>query len=914
MSNFSKLIKLILLIVTFIPANSWAQNISGRVVDHEKKSLQYATITIINPKDSTLVSFTSANKQGDFSLTKIPYGKNIFQVHFVGFQTFQKEIDFNGKNLNMGTIALVEGNELDEVVVNSYVPILVKNDTVSYNIKAFKVRIDENVEDLLKKLPGVEVDADGTVTAQGEEVKKIYVNGKEFFSGDPKVATKNLSADAIKNVEVIDEKSDKARVTGVNDSERTKVINLELKDDRKVNDFGKFQAGYGTDERYLTSMNYNRFTPKVQASIIGRLNNVNSSGSDISEIMSFGGGRHRRMFSSQPTTTTGYLTTGIAGINLGYEIEKKKDLNLDYFYNHTNATSGDISTKRTEFIKDEEIYSENKSKNENIGNSHKSNFSFIDRSNKLSTLIIKGNIKKSYNSSLSENSLDRYNGNRELDLQSVGNSNNESESGSANISLDFVNRFNEKSKRNIDISSDFDVSKSINSNTNNQLYTFNISDAASTYNLKKEITKEENSQDLDFDISIRYTEPLAEKHFLEARISTDYGTENNDVNQSELEDDLQITPLIYDLFMNTSDIDGGLYYKYDNGKLTISAGASVSNQTQKFGVKVTDEYEETYLTMRPGLRIRYRPQRGRFMNLNISKSTDLPSLSSLSPVVNNYNPLFISQGNPNLTPSENYSVNGIFVRHKITSGFSIFSRASFSHTTNEIINTEFTDADGIRTTSYVNYGNSDNLSVSFNHRNTIKAISMRYNLSLSAGARNYATIINGDVNETNTKNGRLGLSLENDKKDKLDASIGATLSKDYTTFTAGRNADREYFQQSYYVKFDWNMTERLNFNSQFKYDIYTDSNFGTDQSIPVWNASLSYSFLKNKSLNMKLTALDILNKSIGLKRSSSDNYFQETQREVLGTYYMLSLTYNLNGNKNPNAKQGHRSGGRHRRM
>jgi len=183
-------------------------------------------------------------------------------------------------------------------------------------------------------------------------------------------------------------------------------------------------------------------------------------------------------------------------------------------------------------------------------------------------------------------------------------------------------------------------------------------------------------------------------------------------------------------------------------------------------------------------------------------------------------------------------------------------------------------------------------------------LGLRYNIRLKGGISDYMSIINNENNETKSKDGSLGLSLENNKKEKFDAMIGANWTKNYTSFTSGNNADRDFLQQTYYIKTDWNVTDRFNVNSQFKYDIYTDSNFGTDQSVPIWNASLSYTLLKSKSMTIMLSALDILNKNIGIIRNSSDNYFEETHREVLGNYYMLSLTYNLNGNKNPNAKKG----------
>lgn len=177
--------------------------------------------------------------------------------------------------------------------------------------------------------------------------------------------------------------------------------------------------------------------------------------------------------------------------------------------------------------------------------------------------------------------------------------------------------------------------------------------------------------------------------------------------------------------------------------------------------------------------------------------------------------------------------------------------------------------------------------------NRVKSLNFRYKVSLNGRYDEYLSIINFIENETRTKDAGIGVSLENNKKEVLDAIVGANWNKNYTTFTSGNNADRDYLKQSYYVKVDWNITDRLNLGSNFKYDIYTDSNFDSDQAVPIWNGTISYKLLKSKKLNLSLSALDILNKSVGIVRNSSDNYFEEIHKDVLGNYYMLILTYNF---------------------
>jgi len=905
--------KLMVLALLLVSSSSFAQSISGRVLDEDKKPLEFASVAVLNALDSTLVSYASTDIKGNFKVVEISNGKRIFQINLLGYQVYQKQIDFAGKSLDFGSITLKElDNTLDEVVVTAVIPISIKKDTMAFNAKAFKVRVDDTVEDLLKKLPGVEVDADGKVKAQGEDVSKVYVDGKEFFSGDPSVALKNLSADAIKKIELIDEKSDKSRVTGVDDSNRSKVINLTLKDDRKVNAFGKFQGGYGSDERYLTSLNYNRFSPKMQVSIIARANNVNSSGSDISEIMSFGGGGRGGFRVSRGGgggSSSGFITTGIAGFNLGYEFKKKQNLNADYFYNYVNSESGNVFSKRTEFVGTDKLYSESSSNSNSETKSNKANFSYIDRSNELKTITLRGRLNSSNTNGSSISTLDAFKSNdpNTKELQNLGTSNSDNKSSSASVNLDYIKRFNKTSKRNFELEFDFssDKSDNISGNKNTKDYT----DPLKTDEVSLS-TQKSNNKGSNVNFELQYTEPLSDKHFIEV------GGGINVKNEDEYTDQTQTlngtnnagSTFTADLFEEKTTTYGKVDYRFNNEKTSLTIGTEFQEQKQDFGVTNVSDFKRNYSSVNPSFRFRYRPKKGSWVFLRYSKSLDLPSLSRVSPIVNNFNPLFIRQGNQNLTPETRHSIFGMYGNYNFVTGFSFFAHLSYNSTSDAIVNKEDTDiATRVKTSSYVNLGNRDNFSGDLSFGNRLKKLGIRYNLGVNVSTSNYQSVINNVNNKTNTNNTSFRVTLENNKKDNLDLTVGANISKNNTTFS-GTTSNREFIQQSYYIKSDWNITKSFNFNTQYKYDIYTDSNFGTDQSVPIWNASISYNFLKSKAMNIKLTALDLLNKNVGFSRSSSDNYFEETTKDVLGTYYMVSLTYTLNGNKG--AKSNNRGGGR----
>jgi len=900
--------KLVIFTLLLVSSNTIAQSISGRVIDEEKNPLEFASVAVLNAADSTLISYASVNSKGNFKVVEISSGKRIFQVNLLGYQVYQKIIDFKGKSLDFGTITLKElDNVLDEVVVTAVIPIIIKKDTMAFNTKAFKVRVDDTVEDLLKKLPGVEVDADGKVKAQGEDVSKVYVDGKEFFSGDPSVALKNLSADAIKSIEVIDEKSDKSRVTGINDSDKAKVINLMLKDGRKTSAFGKFQGGAGTDDRYLTSMNYNYFTPKMQISLIGRMNNVNSSGSDISEIMSFGGGRggFRVSRGGSGGSSSGFRTTGIGGFNLGYEFKKKQNLNVDYFYNYNKSESGRVFSKRTEFIGNTALYSERESNSESTTKSNKANFSYIDRSNNLKTFTIRGRLNSSNTIGSSNSTFDGFDSSNVLDVKNVSTSNTENNSTSGSVNIDYIRRFSMKSKRSMELEFDFSSNKSDSKSGNSATKDFTnpvTTDESTTG------TQSQNNKGSNVNFEIQYTEPLNDKNFVE------FGAGMRFINEDEYTDQNQSlngvinsgSTFIADLFEEKFTTYGSVDYRFNNEKTSLTIGTELEEQNQKFGLIGGSNFDKKYTSVNPSVRFRYRPKKGSWFFVRYRKSLDLPSLSRVSPVTNNFNPLFIRQGNQNLIPEKRHSLFGMYGNYNFATGFSFMTHVSYNNTGDAIVNSETTDiATRVRTSSYVNLGNRESFSVDVNFGNRLKVLGIRYNLGVNVSTSDYQSVINGVNNQTNSKNTSYRMSFENNKKDKLDMAIGANFTKNITSFS-GTTKDRDYLQQSYFIKTDWNVTNSFNFNSQFKYDIYTDSNFGTDQSVPIWNASISYNFLESKKLNVKLTALDLLNKNVGFSRSSTDNYFDETTKEVLGTYYMVSLTYTLGTSQKRKSSRGRR--------
>ncbi|MDQ3017437.1 MAG: outer membrane beta-barrel protein, partial [Bacteroidota bacterium] len=357
--RISLIIGLFWLISTAITAQVTKTNFKGIIHDESNQPIPGATLMILHAADSVLAQFASSDVQGAFNLKNVPKGDYLLNITFLGLEPIYQPITSGiSEEVDLGNIKMTtQAKVLSEVkVMADIIPIEITKDTISYNADAFQTQPNAVVEDLLKKLPGIEVASDGSIKAQGEDVQKIYVDGKEFFGTDPKMATKNLPARAIKKVKVYDKQSDMAEFTGVDDGTREKTIDLQLKEEFKKGLFGKAQAGYGSDGRYNASATLNRFNKDLQLSFLGQLNNINEQGFSFNDVMNFsggmrgmggGGGRNMefRAGGDLPInngTSSGQVETAAGGINFNWNKTKKFDLRSSYFFNSVDKSLEEI--------------------------------------------------------------------------------------------------------------------------------------------------------------------------------------------------------------------------------------------------------------------------------------------------------------------------------------------------------------------------------------------------------------------------------------------------------------------------------------------------------------------------------------------------------------------------------------------
>ncbi len=887
---------LFLIIFAVIPWNkSFSQQITGLVIDEEKLPLEFVSVALLQTKDSLLVQYTSTGEDGKFNLSGFKEGTYMLQIYLMTYQANQRTLTFSKEEVDLGTVELKkEINQLDEVVINAVIPIIIKQDTMAFNTKAFKVKQDDSVEDLIKKLPGVQIATDGTVNAQGEDVTKILVDGKEFFNNDMTIALKNLNADAIKSVQIIDEESDDTRTTGIKDGEKSKIINLVLKEGKKSGYFGKIGAGYGTNDRYSTNFDINRFTKSSQLAVFGNLNNINNTGATVF-----------RRDGSRGSSNSGYLTTGTAGANYNYEFKKDLNFNIDYHYGYSDREEEETS-KRTEFTEDESFTSEREDTSQNISNNHNLNFSLRDRSKEGSYTELRGNFKNDTRESDSENSTVFFDDNNNEDTNSTRSTRSDDDRDSGNLRFSYRKKINDKG-RNIRIRSEISFSDNKDLNFQSSLNKFNVSDDTNYYESNEVTTRDEKNKGLNYEVSFRYMEPIIEHHLISFSSSFEKDNNNEKLDESKTINDILQNPFIYNLDYDKIVSDYQFGYVFSQDKMQVYLSGAIETMKQKLDVDNLSIIDRKYNNFLPRLYAAYEYKKGHKLRFRYNKDVSLPSSYQVTPIVNDFNPLYISVGNTELTPEKSDNLFIMIGSHGFKTATSMFAMLRYSNTSNAIVTSRSIDDNYVQHVTYENYGSKSNLRGFLTYSKKIDNISLRYTIRLSGTISDYTTIIDNAHNETNSKSSNFSLNLGNENKNKVDVNIGAKFDFNKTTYSL-QGQDRNYFQQNYYTKFDWDITNDLTFNTQFDYSLYSDNNFDS-QTIPIWNVALEYAFLNGKRGNIKFQVFDILDKDVGIVRTSSDNYFEETFKKNLGTYAMLSFTYNI---KPPTGKSSKRGSGERR--
>ncbi len=915
-----RIYSLLLFLSFFLVAN--AQNdivIKGTVYDiNTQVPLELATVYFSNAKDSTVIEYANTDKNGVFKITTKKYDKPVFlKVNYMGYQPYTEEQSSLLESKDFGKLYLMQNTkELNEVVIKSEAPpIRVKKDTLEFNAASFKLRPDANLEVLLKQLPGFEVDSEGKITVNGKEVNQFLVNGKAFFDKDGAIALKNLPADIINKVQVSDYKTKKEELSKQESTSDYSSINLTIDEKKNKGYFGKFLAGYGTDDRYESSLILNFFKDKQKISILASANNINSTGFTQDEVFdSMGGGRNASGNARASGTGRGITESSMVGLNYNDEWSKNFEASGSYKFENS-VNKNESKSNQANFLPTSTFFTESNSKarSENTGNN--ANFELEYKINPNTRLVFTPAISQSRANSLSESSSFSKDEEEVFLNESNSKSYRESTATSFANSINFNKSF-EKRARNLS----FVFS---NNNTANDSDGINVSKTVFYQGSKPDDERNQNSKgDNSYDsysADIEFTEPITDS--LRVRIGADFDWQNtiNDAKTYDFDMASQSYSDLNDLQTNytTSSRNSvtpkvGLSFEKNDFTFNLNSSTSIvdfDNHSLYLG-KTTD-LNQKYVLPFGRAQIRYKLDRSKFFTLRYDYSNTLPSSTQLMPVGNLSNPLNTIIGNPNLNPTEKNSVNLNYRNFdmRTRSGYTFYMRGDFFNS--EIVSTSVYDSSGKRTTTYKNISGTYNTSIGGNWNQTIKreAHVLRYGASINA---NYS-FDKGFTNTVLYSSKRVGVTprvyFSYDYGELLTIAPSYNFSYNESRYTnsslkASSNVvHRINLQTTNYWPKNWT------FGNDFGYTYNSNISNGFKKDFYLWNTSLSYGFF-DKKMTLRVKVYDVLNQNQSATRTISPTTIRDEENTVLKRYAMFSLAYKLGnfGGKEGRSRNGRGSG------
>ena len=897
---------LMLLMILFSPmafAQQSGVNVTGSVVEQGSDTpIEQATVRLLNVKDSAMVRGVVSARNGSFTLKNVKKGSYLLHITFIGYDPLYQPLQITGKKnpVNVGKLELSDGAiELGEAVVIGKAPeVTVRNDTVEYNADSYKVTEGSVLEDLLKKMPGVEVDSEGKITVNGKEVKKVMVDGKEFFSDDPKVASKNLPAKMIDKLQVLDKKSDMAQMTGFDDGEEETVINLTVKPGMKQGWFGNAYGGYGSKDRYEGNAMVNRFVNNDQITFMGGANNTNNMGfSDLASTMFSGmggGGGRRGGFGAG----SGITSSGNAGLNFSKEFKPDKlTLGGNTRYSHSDNDARSKSDRQNILPGDSSSYDNSEAMSRTKSDNFGVDFRLEWKPDTMTQLIFRPSFSLSH--SMNDNFSDATTLDNERDTVNTNKSSNYSESNGYNLnaSIDFSRKLNNKGRVfSATLSGGNSDSYSDGMNRSDIVY-FNQTDA-----LKNSIIDQRSRYDnkgFNYRAYVSWVEPIGHNNFIQATYS---------ISQRKQEALKNVYNQDADGIYNV--LDSAYSQSYRNNFISQRASLSFKSQREKFNYTIGLNLDPSYsssenfvgdttlskitrkvVNLSPMAQFNYMFDKRTNLRIMYNGRTSQPSMTQLQPVADISDPTNITIGNPDLNPRY---TNNVFIRFQQFTpekqrAFMIMANGSYI--INDIVSyTSYNQETGVKTTTYKNVNGNYSGNVRMMLNTPLKNKKFSINSMTMASFANS----NGYINEEKNTNRNLILSERGGidfRSSYLDLGVNGNIRYNATSNSLQKENNQNTF--NYGAGGYTTIYLPLNFKIESDVNWSTNSGYGDGfkQNEVLWNASASKSFLKNNQGTLRFKIYDILQQRSNISRSVTASYIQDSEYNTLGSYFMVHFIY-----------------------
>lgn len=871
----------------YAQAQQIRKDIQGTVYDSKtKESIPFVTVKLLNQSDSAYIKGVATDEKGKFKLWANT-GKYILEASFIGYKAFLQNFEISSKEpgYSFGDIYLDEDIvELKEAVVEAQVPdIVVKGDTIEYNAGSYSSQESDMLQDMMKNIPGVEVDENGNITANGKTIKKILVDGKEFFGNDIPMALANLPANMIKKLQLYKEESETAKVTGFKDKDPDQVLNLVVKEELRQSIFGDVKAGYGSDDKYANKALVNYMRNDNQMSFVADMNNVNDNGYSMG--MDNGIDKNKNV-----------------GANAYIQSSEKFRIGGNLRYS-SNDNLMETKTNTQTFLSSGDRFSKQESSSRNKRDNYNAGMNLQWKPDTLTTIYARSYI--SFNNTMNKQNSSNISYVAEKDTTS-GYSNSQSKGDGYSINNFFTigRKLNDKG-RTVSLTFNNSIRKDNSKGTSYSYTTYTEGTPDKIIDQRNETDNKTNS----YNISMSYVEPIGKDHRLQ--FSYSYGQNNSkrmrDVRTKDDAGNYTVLDSAYARNTKNKYINQNisLNFQTTKDKYNYTIGLSIDPSYSKSEVSIGDtsidslNTKQNVINFSPSLNFTYQPNEQTSLDISYSGSTSQPGITQLSADTVIVNALTKYYGNPDLKPSYSNNFNVYYRKSNYETSRFLMLSGGLNYTFNNIVDYTTIDDQGNSINTYRNL--SGNMGANLNFMFNTPLRNKKFTIDNSTYSNYYKNIGYTNGEKAITHNVVIGERVAGKfKVDKFETRLQLGASFNITRNNLSGSQDRNTANYTVLHSFLWKIPSifdiPLDISIQNDINMSYYSGYGDDfkKSEILWNASISKLFLKKKKGTLKLQFFDILNDRNNISRYVSGNYMTDSRSNSVSRYFMLSFSYKFN--------------------